>query len=52
LYTTKYQTHFEVASLVNACFLLDTLLILILGRGGFADVYLGEHVHLGTTAGV
>ena len=27
-------------------------LLQILGRGGFADVYLGEHVHLGTRAAI
>lgn len=27
-------------------------LVRILGRGGFAEVYLGEHVHLGTTAAI
>ncbi len=27
-------------------------LIQLLGRGGFADVYLGEHMHLGTQAAI
>lgn len=27
-------------------------LILLLGRGGFAEVYLGEHLRLGTQAGI
>ena len=27
-------------------------LIRLLGRGGFAEVYLGEHVHLGTQAAI
>lgn len=28
------------------------LLIRLLGRGGFADVYLGQHIHLGTPAAI
>ncbi len=27
-------------------------LVSLLGRGGFAEVYLGEHIHLGTQAAV
>src|SRR5215469_17526064 len=27
-------------------------LIRLLGKGGFADVYLGEHIHLGTQAAI
>ncbi len=27
-------------------------IIKLLGQGGFADVYLGEHIHLGTNAAI